>query len=71
MLTKIEIVQRGLFPHRLDVQEGREMVEKFEFDKSEETAIELDPDGQQMMNDDEDISWEEANEYTSSKLNIK
>ena len=64
LLTKIEIVQKGLFPHRLDVQEGREMVEKFEFDKSEETAIELDPDGQQMINDDEDISWEEANEYT-------
>ena len=64
LVTKVDLVQRGLFPHKLDVQEGREMVEKFEFDKNEETAIELDPDGHQKFDDDAEISWKEAIEYT-------
>jgi hypothetical protein len=52
VLTKIDLVRRGLFPHQLDVEEGREMVEKYEFDKNEETGMDVDPDGEQQLNDD-------------------
>ena len=40
-MSKIEQVKRGLFPHRVDVEEGREMVEKFEFDKNEEVGMDV------------------------------
>ena len=63
VLSKIEIVKRGLFPHLVDVEEGREMVEKYEFDKHEETGMDLDADGQQKLDDEEEISWEDAKEY--------
>ena len=31
-MSKIEVVKRELFPHMVDVEEGREMVEKFEYE---------------------------------------
>ena len=62
-ICKIEQVKRGLFPHRVDVEEGREMVEKFEFDKNEEIGMDVDPDGEQRMDDDQEVSIEDAVEY--------
>ena len=62
-ISKIEQVKRGLFPHRVDVEEGREMVEKFEFDKNEEVGIDVDPDGEKRMDDDQEVSIEDAAEY--------
>ena len=62
-MTKIDLVRRGLFPHQLDVEEGREMVEKYEFDKTEETGMDVDPDGEQQLNDDGEVSIEDATEY--------
>ena len=56
-------MRRGLFPHQLNVEEGREMVEKYEFDKTEETGMDVDPDGEQQLNDDGEVSIEDATEY--------
>jgi hypothetical protein len=61
-LTKIDTVKRTLFPHLVDVEEGREMVEKYDFDKSV-IGNEIDSKGEQQCEDEEDIGWEEAEEY--------
>ena len=63
VFTKIDLVKRGLFPHQVDVEEGREMVEKYEFDKNEDTGMEVDPDGEQQLQEAEELGIEDATEY--------
>ena len=60
--NKIENVKMQLFPHLVDVEEGREMVEKFEYDNL--VGTELDPKGEQLAKDAADIGFEEAEEYS-------
>ena len=60
--TKIDSVKRTLFPHLVDVEEGREMVEKHDYDKSV-IGTEIDSKGEQQCEDEDDIGWEEAEEY--------
>ena len=47
----------------VDVEEGREMVEKFEYDNNL-VGTELDPKGEQLDKDAEEIGFEEAEEYS-------
>ena len=49
----IENVKKNLFPHLKDVELGREMVEKFEFDTN--IGKELDPEGEMAL-DPEDMA---------------
>ena len=62
-LNKTETVKRGLFPHLIDVEEGREMVEKFEYDSKEKVGNTLDGEGEQDFDDGEDFGPEEAESY--------
>ena len=63
ILTQIETVKSILYPHMADVQKGREMVEKYEFDKTEEIGAELDPQGEKNDAEGEEEGQEEADEY--------
>jgi hypothetical protein len=60
-MSKIEVVKMELFPHMVDVEEGREMVEKFEYDNN--LGTDLDPKGEQQFEDEADIGCEDAEEY--------
>ena len=60
-ISKIECVQRQLFPHMIDVDEGRDMVEKHEYEK--QVGEELDPDGEQIDCDDNEIGFDNVTEY--------
>ena len=60
-MTKIENVKRQLFPHLIDVDEGRDMVEKHEYEN--QIGEELDPDGEQIDNDEDDIGHQDLTEY--------
>ena len=60
--TKIDSVKRMLFPHLVDVEEGREMVEKHDYDQSV-IGTEIDSKGEQQCEDEDDVGWEEAEEY--------
>ena len=60
-LTKVESVQMQLFPHLIDVDEGRDMVEKHEYDK--QIGEELDPDGEQIDCDGDEFGLENVAEY--------
>ena len=60
--TQLENVKQVLFPHLTDVELGRNMVEKYEFDKgAAETGAELDPEGEQE--NEPDAAAELAGEY--------
>ena len=61
-LTKIEVIKRTLFPHLIDVEEGREMVEKAVYDNN--LGTELDPKGVQQAGDEEEIGCEDEEEYS-------
>ena len=60
-MSKIEVVKMELFPHMVDVEEGREMVEKFEYDNN--LGTDLDPKGEQQFEDEAGIGCEDAEEY--------
>ena len=62
-LNRVDTVKRGLFPHLIDVEEGREMVEKFEFDSKEKVGNILDPDGEQGFDEGEDLGPDDAESY--------
>jgi len=57
----IKKVKTILFPHLKDVEEGRDIVEKYNFDLTEKIGVDLDPEGQKA-NDDE-TPPENAEEY--------
>jgi hypothetical protein len=61
-LTKIEIIKRRLFPHLIDVEEGREMVEKAVYDNN--LGTDLDPKGEQQAEDEDELGCEDAEEYS-------
>ena len=61
-LTKIDIVKRKLFPHLKDVEQGREMVSKFDFDKAS-IGQEINPEGEKQDEEDEEIGTEDAEEF--------
>ena len=56
-LTKIETVKQNLFPHLLDVEQGREMVSKFDFDQAT-IGKEINPEGEKQDEEDDDIGIE-------------
>lgn len=62
-LSKIDIVKRQLFPHLIDVEEGREMVEKFDYDNVDNIGRELDPEGEMQNDEDAEAGPEDADEY--------
>ena len=61
-LTKIDTVKRKLFPHLKDVEQGREMVSKFDFDKAS-IGNEINPEGEKQEEEDNDIGTEDAEEF--------
>ena len=63
-LSKIDTVQRKLFPHLIDVTEGREMVEKFEYDQQLRIGDDIDREGEQNHQDDDELGFEDADEYS-------
>ena len=61
--TKIDNVKKALFPHLDDVVEGREMVEKFDYDQHLEIGTEIDPTNTQQVEDDTELGAKDAEEY--------
>jgi hypothetical protein len=52
-----------LFPHLDDVEDGREMVEKFDYDQHLGVGKNIDPTNTQQLEDDTALGAKDAEEY--------